>query len=172
MAVTYPVDIQMEMLLASFVDEETGEITATDEEMQEAVEKLQLDFDNTIIQLRNSFKNDSLKASIVEAEAKVLRDEAAQTQKRANAIKNKAERTKRFIAYLLNGEKFDKDGVKITYRKSETCVVEDGFNEWAITHAPELLKIEAKTSEIKNALNSGISVDFAHIETRNNIQIK
>ena len=169
---TYPVDIQMEMLLASFVDEETGEITATDEEMQEAIETLRMDFDKCIIQLRNSFKNDALNASIVEAEAKVLRDEAMQTQKRANAIKNRAERTKRFIAYLLNGEKFDKDGVKISYRKSDVCVIEDGFLKWAIENAPELLKVEARTSEIKNVINSGIGVEFAHIETRNNIQIK
>lgn len=171
MAVNYPVDMQIEMLLASFVDE-NGEVTCTEEDMEQAIAQIHLEFDEKILSLRNAYKATALEAKLVEAEAKALREEATQVQKRANALNNSAERTKRFIAYLLQGETYKKNGCSITYRKSEACVVEDGFTEWAVVHAPELLKVEPKTSEIKNALANGISVDFAHIEERNNIQIR
>ena len=169
----YPLDQQIENLFYTFVDEETGELKCSEEEMQEAVAQLEMDFDKKIVALRNSFLETELNAKRVAAEAKTLRDEAANVQKRANALTNRAERIKRFIAYLLQGEKFDKDGVKISYRKSEETVLDDSFTEWAIENAPALLKWEPRKTDVKEAIKSGLYEDIpAHIEERRNIQIK
>lgn len=168
----YQLDIQIEMLMASFIDEETGEINCTEEEMQKAIEELGMEFDKKILALRNSYLDTMLKAKMVAAEAKVLRDEAAGKQKTANALENKAERTKRFIAWLLKGEKFDKDGAKISYRKSEECVLDDKFLVWAKSNRPELLDMKVKKADVKNAIKAGDKLPYAHIEERSNIQIK
>lgn len=169
----YPLDQQIENLFYTFVDEETGELKCTEEEMQEAVAQLEMDFDKKIVALRNSFLETELNAKRVAAEAKTLRDEAANVQRRATALQNRADRIKRFVAYLLQGEKFDKDGVKVSYRKSEETVLDDNFTAWAIENAPALLKWEPRKTDVKDAIKSGLYEDIpAHIEERRNIQIK
>ena len=169
----YPLDQQIENLMYTFVNEETGEMLCTEEEMQEAIAQLEMDFDKKILALRNSYLETELNAKRVAAEAKTLRDEATNVQKRANSLQNRAERIKRFVAYLLKGEKFDKDGAKVSYRKSEECVLDDNFTEWAIENAKELLKWEPRKTDVKEALKSGLYEDIpAHIEERRNIQIK
>ena len=169
----YPLNQMIENLMASFVDEETGEMLCTEDEMNEAMANLEMDFDKKILALRNSYLETDLNAKRVAAEAKTLRDEAVNVQRRANALQNRADRIKRFVAYLLQGEKFDKDGVKVSYRRSEECVLDNSFTEWAISNAPELLKWEPSKTAVKDAIKSGLYEDIpAHIEERRNIQIK
>ena len=164
--------MQIEMLMASFVDEDTGELKCSEEEMAKAVADLEMDFDKKILALRNSYLDTMLDAKRVAAEAKVLREEAANIQKRADSLENKAERKKRFLEYLLKGEKFEKDGAKISYRKSEECVIDDTFLVWAKTNRPELLTLTPKKADIKAALKNGENLRYAHIEERRHIQIK
>ena len=169
----YPLNQQIENLMCSFVDEETGELKYSEEEMNELIADLEMSFEDKILGLRNSYLDLELAAKSVAADAKTLRDEATIAQRRANSIQNRADRIKRFIAYLLQGEKFDKGGALITYRKSEECVLDDSFTEWAISNAPELLKWEPSKSDVKEAIKSGLYEDIpAHIEERRNIQIK
>ena len=168
----YPLNQQIETLIFMATNEETGEINCTDEELNEAIETLELEFDQKIYELRNYYLDTRLKAKMVEAEAKTLREEATNVQKRANSLTNKADRVGKFIAYLLNGEKFDKNGAKITYRKSEECVIDDTFLVWAKTNRPELLTMTPKKADIKAALKNGENLRYAHIEERSNIQIK
>ena len=168
----YPLDQQIENLMATLVDEETGEMLCTEEEMCEQIAALEMDFDKKILGLRNSFLETELAAKMVSAEAKTLREEAANVQKRANSLQNRADRIKRFIAFLLKGEKFEKDGAKITYRKSEVCVFEDRFAAWAKQNRPELLDMKIKTGDVKAALKAGDRLSYVTIEERSNIQIK
>lgn len=168
----YPLDMQIEMLMASFVDEDTGELKCSEEEMAKAVADLEMDFDKKILALRNSYLDTVLDAKRVAAEAKVLREEAANIQKRADSLENKAERKKRFLEYLLKSEKFEKDGAKISYRKSEECVIDDTFLVWAKTNRPELLTLTPKKADIKAALKNGENLRYVHIEERRHIQIK
>ena len=168
----YPLDQQIENLFYTFLDEETGELKCSEEEMTEAIAQLEMDFDKKILALRNSYLETELNAKRVAAEAKTLRDEAANVQKRATSLQNRADRIKRFIAYLLKGEKFDKDGAKITYRKSEAVVIDDKFITWAKTNRPEFLEMKARTADVKTALKNGEALKFATIEERSNIQIK
>lgn len=168
----YPLDQQIENLFYTFLDEETGELKCSEEEMTEAIAQLEMDFDKKILALRNSYLETELNAKRVAAEAKTLRDEATNVQKRATSLQNRADRIKRFIAYLLKGEKFDKDGAKITYRKSEECVIDETFLVWAKTNRPEFLTMTPKKADIKAALKNGEHLRYAHIEERSNIQIK
>ena len=169
----YPINEQIDALLASFVDEETGELTCSEEEMQQQIEALQLSFDEKIKALRNSYLADKLSAELVSAEASALWKAQQEKSKQAKAIENRAERTRRFIGYLLHGEKFDKDGVRISYRKSEITVIEDGFVEWAKTYAPALLKYpEVRRQDVMTALKNGAALEFAHIEEKRNVQVK
>lgn len=171
----YPLDQQLETLMASFLDEETGEVIVSEEEMTAAIEKLQMDFDEKIKALRNSYLTSMLNAKCVGAEASALYQESMAARKRANTEENKAERTKRFIAFLLHGETFNKDGVKISYRKSDKLVIDDEgkLRDWAKQSGPEFLKEpELRENDIKTAIKNGTDVPFAHVESRNNIQVK
>lgn len=168
----YPLDMQIEMLMASFVDEETGEVKCSEEEMQKAVAELGMDFDKKILALRNSYLDTMLDAKRVAAEAKVLREEAANIQKRADSLENKAERKKKFIEYLLQGEQFEKDGAKISYRKSSVCVYEDRFVAWAKQNRPELLDMKIRKADVTAAIKAGDKLSYVTLEERRSIQIK
>ena len=171
----YPLDEQLERLMESFTDEETGELTVSEEALAGAVNALQMDFDETIKSIRNSCLTDMLDAECINAEAAAIYQVYKNTKKGADAKQNRAERKKRLLAYLLKGEKFDKDGVRISYRKSEGLVIDDAEHliEWAAQNAPGFLKEPAlRENDIKTAIKSGADIPFAHIETRNNIQVK
>lgn len=164
----YPIGEMMEKFFASIVDEETGEVTMTDEEMQEALDSLQMEFDDKIEQLRNEVIN-------MNAEAEALKLEKAKLDKRKKVAENGAERAKRFLAYLLKGEKYKNGAVSISYRKSDRLVIEDAAEllDWAKHNGPGFLKEpELREGDIKTAIKNGQPIPFAHIEERNNIQVK
>ena len=170
----YPKDQMIEMILDSAVDEETGEMLLTEEELAEKLAAVEIEFDDKIKALRNSYMDDIRNAECVFAEASALYRLQQEASKRAKAIENRANRTKRFIAYLLKGERFEKDGVRISYVNRKDTVIEDGFVEWATHNAPGLLneptvKKLALTQALKN--DSG-RIEFAHLEDKKYIQIK
>ena len=167
----YPIAEQIEQLMESFIDPETGEITVTEEEMQTAIEQVQMEFDDKIVELRNAYINLSAEAEAIKAEKMKL----AIRQKKAE---ESAERIKRWLGYLLKGEKFQKDACKISYRKSEEVVYQDDkeseFIQWAKTNFPSLLKYkepEASKIEIKKAIKAGMTLPIASIKSKNNVQV-
>lgn len=171
----YPLNNQIEELLASAVDEETGEMIYTDEELAEKVSKIEENFDQAIKDLRNSYMNDKLNAECVSAEASALYKLQQETSKRAKAIENRAERKKRFIAWLLNGEKYDKNGVRVSYTTRQSVEYDDeaAFVEWASHNAPGLLNEPTiRKRDVENALKSGSNMEFAHLESKKYINIK
>lgn len=170
--IIYPISESLEMLLDSFADPETGELTASEEEMQAAIEQMQMDFDEKIIELRNEYIN-------LKSEAEALKVEKTKLAKRQQRAEDQADRMKRWIAWLLKGEKFQKDVVKISYRASEEVKFDNDdpqkFVEWADKNFPSLLSYkqpEPSKTEIKKAIKAGLEIDFAHIENKKNIQIK
>ena len=168
----YPVDVQIANLLSSCVDEETGEVLCTDEEMEAAIYEIKMEFDEKIKQLRNAYKDADMNAKMVAAEAKALREEASAVQKRSDVYANKAERIKRLMAWLLQGETFDKDGVKVGYRMSKETEIDDGFIEWAKENAPQFLNSTVRKADVMTALKNGENIEFARIKENRNIQIK
>lgn len=169
----YPINEMIEKLLSSAVDEETGEVKLTDEELQGKLEQLQMDFDDKIIALRNSYKTDKLEAECIAAEAKALWKLQQETSGRAKAKENRAERTKRFIAWLLQGETFEKDGCKVSYKTTTNNVVEDGFVDWARQHAPGFLnEPTVRKEDLNRAIKAGNVFEFVHQEETKSIVVR
>lgn len=170
----YPKDQLIEMILDSAVDEETGEMLLTEEELAEKLASVEIEFDDKIKALRNSYMDDVKNAECVFAEASALYRLQQEASKRAKAIQSRADRTKRFIAWLLKGERFEKDGVKISYVNRKDTVIDDGFVEWAIHNAPGLLnEPTVKKLALAQALkNDPAKIEHAHLEDKKYIQIK
>lgn len=164
----YPINQAIEDLLASFINEETGELTCTEEEMQERIEALQMEFNDKIVQLRNKYIN-------CMSEAEALKKEKMKLAARQASAEKEAERTKRFIAWLLKGEKFQDGAVKISYRKSEEVVADEGFVEWAAVHARDLLNFkdpEPRKADIKAAIKAGKYIEHVSLVEKQNVQVK
>lgn len=164
----YPISEMMDRFLASIVDEDTGEVTLTDEEIQTALDSLQMEFDEKILALRNTVIN-------LTAEADAIRAEKSRLDKRMKTATSGAERAKRFLAYLLKGEKYQNGAVSISYRKSEKLVVEDEemLLSWAKADGRGFLKEpELMLGDIKTAVKNGTAIPFVHIEQKSNIQVR
>lgn len=165
----YPINEMIDRLLAEAVDEDTGELLFTDEELEEKIEALQMSFDDKIDSLACAVKN-------LKAEASDIREEKMKLAKRQSSVEKELERTKRFLAYLLKGDKFKNGRHSISYRKSvEVVVEEDEFINWAQNNAPELLisrEPDPDKKAIKAAIESGTEIRYASLRENNNIQVR
>ena len=150
--------------IVALVDDETGEISD-----EEAFDQLQMERDQKIENIGCYVKN-------LTAEAKAIKDEESALAARRKAAGNKVERLKNLLDYALRGAKFSTPRLKVSYRKSQTVEVSDGFVAWADEHRPDLLTYSdpkpSKTA-IKDAIKAGgIPEDMARIESHENISIK
>ena len=163
----YRLDDQIEQALESAYDPETGELLIPEEEMFAQIEKITADFELLIDNIASDVKN-------LKAEAADVKDEKMKLAKRQAQLENRAERAKRLLAYLLKGEKWKNGRHTVSYRRSDELVVDDQFIEWASMNAPGLLKLEpeVRKTDVKNAIKNGTVFEFAHIEQKNNIQVK
>ncbi len=166
----YPIAEQLRLLFESFIDPETGEVNEglPEEFMREKVAELQMEFDEKIQNLRNAYIN-------LTAEAAALKEEKQRLAVRQQRAERSAERVKDYIAFLLQGEKFRSGTTRISYRKSDEVVVDEGFVEWAKMYMPGLLNFkepEPRKADIKTAIKNGNVIEHAHIEEKQNIQVK
>ena len=163
----YRLDEQIEHAIENAYDPETGELLTPEEEMFAQIEKITSDFELLIDNLASDVKN-------IRAEAADVKDEKMKLAKRQSQLEARADRAKRLLAYLLKGEKWKNGRHSISYRKSDELVCEDDFIEWASVNAPQYLKIEpeVRKTDVKNAIKNGEVFEFAHIESKNNIQVK
>lgn len=169
----YPKNEMIERVLTEATDPDTGEIVMTDEELAERIAAAEIEFDEAIKALRNSYLSAKLDAECVAAEASALYRAQQETSKRAKTIENRAERTKRFIAYLLKGEKFEKDGVRVSYITRQETVIDDGFLDWAVHNAPGLLNDPTiRKKDLADALKAGERIEYAHLEPKKYVQVK
>ena len=163
----YRLDEQIQQALDSAYDPETGELLLEEDELFQQIECIKADFDTLIDSIASEVKN-------LKAEAADVRDEKQRLAKRQSQLEARAERAKRFLAYLLHGEKFKNGRHYVSYRKSEELVVDDEFIEWAKVNDPSYLKIEPEVRklDVKNAIKSGTVFEFARLEQKSNIQVK
>lgn len=149
--------------MLSLIDEETGEIKDYD-----AFEKLYIERDKKIENTLLWYKNETAEAEAIKKEIDVLKA-------RKERCENIAKRLKSYASAALGGEKFRTSKVSVSYRKSSSVETDPEFIEWAEKNADEFLKYappEPNKTAIKNAINSGLDIKFAHIEEKNNILIK
>ena len=164
----YPVGEQIAQFFSEITDIETGEILLSEEEIDKRLMEINLGFDEKIVQLRNAYVN-----SVAEAEA--LKTEKMKLEKRQKVAEHAAERTKGFLAYLLQGEPFQNGVCKIGWRKSEEVVCDEEFVEWAKEYADDYLKYSdpvPKKKDILFAMKSGVEFEHVTIQKKNNIQVK
>lgn len=141
------------------IDAETGEVIDT-----EALENLQMLYEDKIEGIALWIKN-------LTAEAKAIAEEVKNLQARKKAAENKVESLKGYLHYALDGEKFKTGRVSISYRKSESVVVPDNWEEVP----SEYLKQSDPTIDkvgIKKAIKAGIVVNNCYLEEKQNIQIR
>lgn len=109
-------------------------------------------------------KNDEALLNALKAEDKTLKE-------RISVIENRIKWRKGFLTTILDGNKFETSKVKVSFRKSDSVVVDD------IEALPEIykkVKIEtsADKAAIKPLLKNGQTIGGVHLETSLNIQIK
>lgn len=150
--------------IVSLIDEETGEVSD-----EEAFDALQMERDKKVENIGLYYKD-------LLAESKAIKDEEANLAARRKSVENKAERLKHLLEYALNGDKFNSPRLKVSYRKSSTVELAEGFTEWAEENADDLLTYsEPKPNKtlIKAAIKDGrVPDNLAVIETHENIAIK
>lgn len=150
--------------IVSLIDAETGEVSD-----EEAFDALQMERDKKVEGIGLWFKD-------LVAEAKAIKEEEVSLAARRKSVENKAERLKHLLNYALNGDKFNSPRLKVSYRKSSTVELKEGFTKWAEEHADDLLTYsEPKPNKtlIKAAIKDGrVPDDMATIETHENISIK
>ncbi len=154
----YEIDVEIEQCV--LIDEETGEVIGID---TERIAQLQLEKDEKIKHLALYYKN-------LTADTIAYKSEKDYFAKRERVAKNKAESIKRYLDAVLSGESFKSTQVNITYRKSESVVVDDigKVDKQYLKYAePSVDKTAAK-----KAIKAGVLVNGLHIEENRNIQIK
>lgn len=156
----YEIDEKIAELL-SMVNPDTGELV-TD---FDAVEALQMEREQKIENLACAYKNHTAAAKAIKAEADSL-------TKRAKAEEAKAQRAKDYLAHVLQGEKFKSPKVSVSYTKSRSIEPDEGFIEWAATHADNLLRYKAPEPDktaIKALIDSG--EEIPHVEVVEKVSV-
>ena len=105
------------------------------------------------------------------AEAEAVKKEADVLTKRAKSCENKAEQLKNYISYALNGEKFKTDRCSVSYRKTSGVVLDDIYKVSAKFWG-DIKESWISKTKIKEAIENGETVEGAHIEERQSINIK
>lgn len=140
------------------VDEETGDIID-----EQRLDELQLARDIKIENIACWIKD-------LNAEAKALKEEKDNLDKRKKVCENKADSLKKYLQNYLGGEKFKTSKCAISYRNSESVEVSD-----VKLLTDEYLKFAEPTANktaIKEALKSGEEVAGASLIKKVSIQIK
>lgn len=105
------------------------------------------------------------------AEQKVFADEAKRLSDIARGLKAQADALKNLLAQQVEeGEKFEGETHKISWRKSERVEITDPLGVHESYREPQPDKI--LKAEIKRAIKEGAEIDFAEIVTVQNLQIK
>lgn len=149
------------------VDEETGEVIDTAEEVNAKLEELEFDRTSKIENIALYIKN-------LEAQATSIKNEENALAERRKAKERRIEHLKSYLtsSMVAAGE----DGIEtskvcISFRKSEPVIVDEEKLDKAFIK--ETVKVERKPDKvaIKKAIKSGVAVEGAYIEVKQNIQI-
>ena len=146
------------------IDLETGEIIDIDK-----LNELQLEKDAKIENVACWIKE-------LKAEAEAIKAEKLALAERQKVAENKAESLKKWLAYVLEGEKFKTAKCSISFRKSESVeVTDEGLSNLMKEH-DELLTYKApepNKTAIKNAIkNDGLSVEGVRLGCNTSVIIK
>lgn len=147
--------------LANFeleIDEETGEVLNADK-----LEGIEMERNAKIENICLWIKN-------LKSDAAAYKAEKDSFEKKRKAAENKAEALKKYVQFVLAGEKFKTGKVSVSYRKSEQVECADVFkvpDDYLRYKDPELDKTKAK-----EALKAGIEIEGCKLVEKQNMQIR
>lgn len=157
----------IEILSNMMCDPETGEIL-TEEETNEQLEALSMEFDKKMEYLCKLAINES-------AEAEMLKKHKLDIEKRQKAAENKVKRLKSYIKNALQNNKFKSaDGlVSVSYRTTKDKVMIDDLASIPDTFF-KIQYTESNLSKtvIKEAIKGGADVPGVHLEDSVSVIIK
>lgn len=158
----YEIDKSIEQVIENgfSVDEETGELLFTPEDL----EKLNLDRSEKIENTALIIKNYLALSEDIKQEENALKE-------RRNSIQKKVDYLQNLLSMSLNGEKFETAKCSISFRKSAKVIIDEN-TELPEEYTKSTIKVEPNKTEIKNALKQGIEIKGCRIEQTQNIQIK
>lgn len=155
MASLYEIDQE----ILDCIDTQTGEILDIDR-----LNKLQIQRDKKVEGVACWIKNLTADAAAYKAEKEAF-------EKREKAASKKAEQLKEWLAAALEGQKFSSTRCAVSFRKSETVVVDD------VRHIPATLlrvktEIEPDKTAIKTMLRAGQEIEGCRLVEKINTQVK
>lgn len=151
-------DIDQEIL--SCIDQETGEVIDI-----ERLNSLQMERNSKIHNVACWYKE-------LLAEAEAIKAEKQKLAKRQQVCENKAESLKKYLAFVLDGEKFKDGVVSISYRTTKSVVFFDDFDYSTLPEEYQKVTIEPRKTELKKAIEDGQHFEGVELEERQAIQIK
>lgn len=140
------------------INEETGEFN------EEAWNELSEAREQKIEGACMLYKEKVAMADAIKAEIETLTARMKSAEREQESIKS-------FLAYALQGEKFETAKVKCGWRKSESVKIEDDV-ELPEIYCKTKVSILPDKTEIKKALKSGIAIAGCTLVESNNISIK
>ena len=143
------------------VDPDTGEILS--EKALEEYDQLEQDFDKKCEQIALAQLMTTLEADAIKEQKMKLAKRQAQAEKKAKSISD-------FLARVMDGRKLKTPRVTVSYRKSETVVIDNTAKlpeEFLTYKNPEPNKVA-----LKKAIKLGREIEGVTLEEHNNIQIK
>lgn len=147
------------------IDEETGEIDT--ENAQEYLEALQLERCVKVENIAVYIKSLTSEALAIKAEEKRL-------EERRKAKERKAERLSEYLKssmLAVGDKKFETARVALSFRTSKQVVVTD-IDSLDVAYVHEKVEKSADKTAIKKAIESGVAVNGAYIEEKQNLSIK
>lgn len=147
--------------LANFeleIDEETGEVLNADQ-----LEGIEMERNAKIENICLWIKN-------LKSDAAAYKAEKDSFEKKRKTAENKAEALKKYVQFVLAGEKFKTGKVSVSYRKSESVECADVLkvpDDYLRYKDPELDKTKAK-----EALKAGIEIEGCKLVEKQNMQIR
>jgi len=180
MADIYEIDNRLQTLCNEMFDTETGEIVQDEETFNKLFDEIQLDLNAKIENTMCFVKN-------LNADAKAIKDEKAQLDKREKQKEALANRLQNRIDYYIKHQYMDKNGnvdnqalnkykfetpkVRISYAKSSSVNITDMTQLDKKFIKTETTETPIK-SDIKDAIKNGEAVNGAEIVTKVTMRVK
>lgn len=161
----YKIDKAIEEAINNGTDPETGELIDVG------------DLEALLLEKQTKTENIALWIKNLRSDIEALKAERDSFNQRIKTATNKMESLKDYLAFCLNGEKFETEKVKISYRRSEQVAITDeaAFIDWASKSGDSFLRYktpEIDKTKLKDELKAGFEIPFASIEVKQNLQIK
>ena len=156
---------EIDNAMMSLIDNETGEIVDYEQ------------FEALIMSKEEKIDNTAKWILDLKAEAKMVKERAAELTKRAQNAENKAERLKEFLQEYLAGEKRKTADYTIGYRRTEAVEItdEDRAIAWLMEHREDALTYQApkiSKTAVKELLKAGEAVPGAELVERQSMSIR